>query len=208
MKGKVTKHFTLLILLILLIKIEGGSAPATWTGTSLIQAGSKTIVQNSVHQRSDHVYTYTYSPSFSVTPFTALGVTAFETTDLHEFLIKFMINIPNYTSTTSLQIRMNNPTDTDWRTFKVSYIAIDNSFSALRVDYLVLSNPSNVGAGVGTRSTTGIFNLNIGAVNVLNKISIMPLLVGLTSKAINGEHTVLWTTELNNATSITYSLTV
>ena len=68
-------RFLLLILFCSFAKSD--SEAATWTGTSLIQAGYKTIVQNLVHQRSDNLYTYTYSPAFSVTPFTALGIIAF-----------------------------------------------------------------------------------------------------------------------------------
>ena len=90
-------------------------------------------MQNLVHQRSDNLYTYTYSPAYSSTPFTALGIVAFEAADLHAYLLKFLVNIPNYTSTTSLSIRMNYPSDTSWRYFKVSYIAVDSSFTQLRV---------------------------------------------------------------------------
>ena len=68
-------------------------------------------------------------------------------------------------STTSLQIRMGYPDDTQWRFFKVSYIAVDNSFSDLRVDYFSYTNPSNVGSGVGKRSFSGTFNLNIAPVD-------------------------------------------
>ena len=143
-----------------------GSESPTWSGTSLIQAGAKNIVQNSANIRSDNTYVTTYAPAFSVTPFTALGVIGFETADLHEFLLRFKINIPNYTSSTSLNIYMEYPTDTAWVSFAVSYIAVDATFTALRVDYFSQLNPANVGSGVGLRIFTGIFNLNIGALDM------------------------------------------
>lgn len=72
-----------------------------------------------------------------------------ETTDLHAEVLKFRINIPNFTSSTSLQVQMVYPTDTQWQIFKVSYIAIDKQFDMLKVDYFFKDNPDNVGAGLG-----------------------------------------------------------
>jgi hypothetical protein len=129
-----------------------------------------------------------------------------EAMNLLEEIIKFAINIPNYTSTTSLQIRMNTPT-TSWRQFRASFIAIDALFNQVRVDYFSTSNPPNVGVGTGVRSYIGIFNFNIPAVNIANKISIIPLLIGLNSQSITGEHVFYWDTKLRNANSINYNIT-
>lgn len=184
------------------------SEAVTWSGTSQIQAGYKNIVLNQVHQRSDNLYTYTYSPAFSTTPFTALGIIDFEATDLHVYSIKYLVNIPNYMSSSNMQILMNYPSGTAWRSFKVSYIAIDSAFTSLKVDYFAVSNPSNIGSGIGSRSYSGIFNFNIGFVDVSHRISIMPLLVGLTATSVNGQHAVALQTTLKNSYSIDYKISV
>lgn len=169
--------------------------------------GFKIIVLNGAHQNGGNLYTYTYSPAFSTTPYTALGLIGFEASNLNEYKIKLKINIPNFTSTTSLQISMIYPTSTTWRQFRASYIAIDAVFSQVRVDYLQLSTFTNVVTGVGPRTYTGVFTLNIGAVNINHKISIIPLLIGIESHSVNGEHMFYWDTKLRNANSITYNLT-
>lgn len=123
------------------------------------------------------------------------------------YLLKFKINIPNFTSTTSLQISMNFPSTTSWRQFRVSYIAIDARFNQLRVDYIQSSNLNTVTTGTGPRTYANTFNLNIAAVDITHKISIIPLLIGLESHSVNGEHIFYWDTKLKTATQITYNLT-
>lgn len=118
-----------------------------------------------------------------------------------------MINIQNFSSTTSLQIRMNMPTSS-WRQFRASYIAVDAQFSQVRVDYFSATNMPNVGTGKGSRSYIGVFNLNIAAVNISHRISIIPLLIGAYSQSVNGEHIFFWDTKLRSATSINYNITV
>ena len=118
-----------------------------------------------------------------------------------------MINIPNYTSTTSLDIRMDVPT-TAWRQFRASFIAIDAQFNQVRVDYFSATNPANVGVGNGLRSFIGVFTFNISPVNIANRISIIPLLIGLQSQSVNGEHAFYWDTKLRTADSINYNITV
>lgn len=94
--------FTTLFLafLVLVVVVFPASAPPTWTGTSKIQSGisflnsgMKIIVQSNVHQESNNYYIYTYSPAFTTDPYTALGVIGLETFNLHEEVIKFLINI-------------------------------------------------------------------------------------------------------------------
>lgn len=43
-------------------------------GYSLSYVGFKIIVLNGASQSGTNIYTYTYSPAFSATPFTALGL--------------------------------------------------------------------------------------------------------------------------------------
>ena len=151
---------------------------------------------------------YTYSPAFSQAPFTALGICGFEVGNLHETHMKFLVNIPDYTSSTQLTVRMNHPTATTWRHFKVAYIAIDKAFTGLKVDYFSDSSLSAVSTGVGTRSETGTFTLNIGPLDTTHTMTIIPLLIGLDSTTINGEFTVFWTIAIQDANTITYDLTV
>lgn len=141
--------------------------------------GFKIIVLNGVHQNGGNTYTYTYSPAFSATPFTALGLIGLEAANLNEYKIKLKINIPNFISTTSLQISMIYPTSTSWRQFRASYIAIDAVFNQVRVDYMQTTALTNLTTGTGPRTFSGVFSLNIGAVNMNHKISIIPLLIGI-----------------------------
>lgn len=94
-----------------------------------IKIGIKIIVLNTVTQNSSNVYQYTYSPAFTQTPFTALGVIGFETANLHEQVLKFWIDNPAYQSNTILQVVMKDATTTSYRQFRTSYIAIDKTFS-------------------------------------------------------------------------------
>lgn len=102
---------------------------------------------------------------------------------------------------------MNTPFS-NWRQYRASYIAVDAQFSQVRVDYFSASNMPNVGRGTGSRSYIGVFNLNIAAVNTANRISIIPLMIGLHSQSVNGEHIFFWDTKLRSATSINYNITV
>jgi hypothetical protein len=160
--------------------------------------GIKTIVDSGTHQDLSNDYTYTYNPAFTQDPFTALGIVGMEVLDLHEKHLKYKVNIPNYTSFTELTVRMNFPAETAWRYFKVSYIAIDKAFTTLKVDYLEITNPPNVDTGVGTRTCTGDFNLNIGPLQIDHTHTIIPLLVGIDSTSVAGEHTALWTLSLKD----------
>jgi len=105
---------------------------------------------------------------------------------------------------------MTNPTATSWRQFRVSYIAVDAMFNQLRVDYFYKTGTSitNVTTGTGLRSFYGVFTLNIAAVDMTHKISIIPLLVGLYSQSVNGQHIIYWDTKLKTATTIDFNLTV
>lgn len=103
---------------------------------------------------------------------------------------------------------MTSPTSTTWRQYRVSYIAIDARFNQLKVDYFFRNSLTNVTTGTGLRSYYGVFNLNIGSVDVTHKISIIPLLIGLNSQSVNGEHVIYWDTKLKTASSIDYNLTV
>ena len=103
---------------------------------------------------------------------------------------------------------MNYPTDTTWRHFKTSYIAVDKVFTALSVDYMSFSSLSNVDTGVGTRTFSGVFNLNIGPLDLSHTITLIPFLVGIDSTTVSGEHTALWTTKIKDENSIDYELVV
>lgn len=198
-------------MLMLLPLPQLGKAHPTYKQVSLyLFIGHKVIVLDGAHQNGGNTYVYTYNPAFSSTPFTALGLIGFETNNLNEFSLKFWINIPNYTSTSSMQISMTSATSTSWRQYRVSFIAIDARFNQLRVDYFykTATDITNVKSGTGVRSYFGVFNLNIAAVDITHKISIIPLLVGLTSQSVNGQHIVFWDTKLKTATSIDYNLTV
>lgn len=82
---------------------------------------------------------------------------------------------------------MKDATTTSYRQFRTSYIAIDKTFSQLRVDYFYRDTGlTNVTTGTGVRSYCGVFTLQIGSIDTTHKISIIPLLVGVNSNSVNG----------------------
>lgn len=98
--------------------------------------------------------------------------------------------------------------DTNLRHFKTSYIAIDKVFSALSVDYFADTTLTDVSTGVGTRTYSGVFNLNIPALDISHTLTVIPFLVGIDSTTVSGEHTVFWSVSIRDANSLNYELTV
>ena len=80
--------------------------------------------------------------------------------------------------------------DTNWKTFKVSYIVVDTAFTMVRVDYFAVTDPPNVNTGTGERSYSGTFDLNIGSVDTSHEISIIPFIVGLDCHSSQGNHNI------------------
>ena len=103
---------------------------------------------------------------------------------------------------------MVNASDTQWRHFKASYIAIDSALNNIKTDYFEKNVFTNVSTGVGTRTFSGVFVVNIGPLDITNSLTIIPFLSGIDSSTVSGEHTVFITMTLNDAYTILYDITV
>lgn len=58
--------------------------------------------------------------------------------------------------------------ETEWKNLKISYFAIDQSFSMIQIDYFTLDDPTNVGVNIGERVSEGKFALMTGNIYLAN----------------------------------------
>lgn len=106
-----------------------------------------------------------------------------------------------------MKIKMVYASAMSWKTFKVSYMAINPSMTYIKTDYFSQSNPLNVSFASGERQLVGNQAL-ANPVDSTHDISIIPLLVGLNISSADATYQMSWQTKLSNNTHISYTLKV
>ena len=120
--------------------------------------------------------------------------------------MEWKVNLPQSTNQTHLKINMNYLT-TSFNTFKVGFISVSGSISYLKVDYRELTFSTGIAAGIGDRSTSGNFNLNI-VINSTHDLSLIPYISGLKISTTSGDYKFGLIFTKNNDTNVLYNATV
>lgn len=100
-----------------------------------------------------------------------------------------------------------NYVSVSWASFKISYIAIDTSFSFLKVSYLSPTyTTQNVASGSGSRTYTADYDTSI-TFDSTHDLSIIPFMTGIKAGSSSLQYSYGLTFSKLNNSHISYSLT-